>query len=176
MAKIFKLQLDAETKRLFKRLGDKNLIRLKNAFNEIGEKFLGELYGFLNTNKGNKRFWQDLAESTKRAKERSSLYGKPYPSLFRFGDMSDSFGVKGHPDNVWKITNKQASFGSENAVAKFHQKGNPKLPKREIINEQYVKARSRYQKWDAILISEINTLLKKAGFGGNATSAGSINL
>jgi hypothetical protein len=172
MADNFSFKFSKQAQTVFKKLGDKNLIRLKDAYKEIGFKFRGHLRGFFDTNRGNLRYWQDLSPETKESKMRD--VGFAYPSLVKYGGMAGSFVTEGDPDNITKVTDKFASFGSKSAIAKFHQLGNKKLPKREIINDPFVKNMAEKERFDRPLSAALTKLMKRAGFTGDADLTGKI--
>ncbi len=172
MADRVTFKFSKETIEIFKKLGDKNLIRLKDAYKEIGSKFRGHLKLFFDTNKGNLKHWAKLSPETKASKLRD--VGFFHPALVKFGGMAGSFATEGDPDNITEITNKSASFGSKSAVAKFHQLGNKNLPKREIINEEFVKDRTLANRFELPLASALEKLMRRAGFKGNIDLRGKI--
>lgn len=168
------IKFSKQAQDVFKKLGDKNLIRLKEAYKEMGRKFRGHLDKFFDTNKGNLKYWKELKPETKASKMRA--VGFAHPSLVKFGTMAGSFSRSGDPDNINDVTNKSASFGSKSAVAKFHQLGNRKnnLPKREIINDPFVKNLADKENYDGILSSALTKLMRRAGFTGEANLQGKI--
>jgi len=172
MADGFSFKFSKQAQEVFKKLGDKNLIRLKEAYKEIGRKFRGHMGGFFYTNKGNLRFWKDLAPSTKMQKLR--LKGDAYPSLVLSGQMASSFSQEGEGDNINVISNKSATFGSKSAIAKFHQLGTKKMPKREILNDPFIKNMAEKERWDRPLSDALTRLFKRAGFKGDANLKGNI--
>lgn len=73
--------------------------------------------------------WAPLSPKYKQWKQRIV----PFGTLVFSGSMASSFTDKGANYNIEQIGKKEAVFGSNHPLAKFHQYGTRKMPKRPIV-------------------------------------------
>ena len=147
--------LTPESAAILKKLGDKDLIRLKEAFRGIGKDFRQYMKLYFST-PGTARF-DDLKEATKKAKAR--LYGTVYPILTASGDMAASFYDKAHSQNISLIGNTAAEFGSSSGIAQYHQYGTKNMSRRRIL----ISDDRRDLRWKRIMNNYLIKLLKANG-------------
>lgn len=158
----FSIKVNRETEMLFRKLGDKKLIRLNNAFRRVGDDFrktAGMIFENRGNVKGNRGFWPDLADSTKDYKR--SIIGQEYPTLFLTGGLKDSFEEKTDSENVEEVKSKRAVFGSSSILANWHEKGAGKLPVREIINKPWIEKNKK--RWLNTIKAEFIKILNTNG-------------
>lgn len=77
--------------------------------------------------------WADLADSTKKQKNRK--YGMVYPSLIASGQMAQSFYTQGQANHIEQIKDESVEVGSESRIAGYHQHGTRRMAQRRIVFE-----------------------------------------
>ncbi|WP_428042790.1 phage virion morphogenesis protein [Candidatus Avelusimicrobium fimicolum] len=73
--------------------------------------------------------WEPLKPEYKTWKSRIV----PFGTLVFSGEMADSFREKGARGNIERIDDFEASYGSSNKLAKYHQYGTKFMPARQIV-------------------------------------------
>jgi len=155
----FALKFDRKSTELFKKLGDKKLLRLNKAFKDVGDDFRKTAGAIFENTAGNLRFWKDLKPNTKKRK--LEKFGFVYPTLFNTGVLRDTFSEISDSENVEVIKDKIATFGSASDIATYHQEGRGNLPKREIINKGWVDKNKK--RWIQRIEKELVKLWTQAG-------------
>ncbi len=153
------IKIGRDTQELFRKLGDKNLLRLNDAFKLIGRDFRKTASAIFENTSGNLRYWAQLKPTT--AARKIEKYGFIHPTLKARGDLQKSFARQTDRDNVEEIKAQRATFGSENPLADWHQRGAGNLPAREIINKPWVE--KNMKRWLSILSGALKTLFRKKG-------------
>lgn len=77
--------------------------------------------------------WAPLAPAT--VKEREKLYPGfgAHPIMWREGTLLYSLAQRGAPGNVFDVSPTSLRVGSEIPYAKYHQTGNLRMPRRQLV-------------------------------------------
>ncbi|MFA6582665.1 MAG: phage virion morphogenesis protein [Elusimicrobiaceae bacterium] len=154
-AKNINIELSPESKDLLKRLGDVDLIRLRNVLEGIGNDFRQSMKGFFST-PGTSR-WDDLKDSTKKQKQH--LFGRVYPIMVGSGRLAESFYNKAHAENVNRVTETAAEFGTGVYYASFHEYGTRRMAQRQLITHDEV----QFRRWRRIINNYFVKMFKRNG-------------
>lgn len=104
------------------------------------EKSAQDLIGHLQNGAGPFAQWDQLAESTKRDKERKGyVFNSDYNPLYRTGELKNSIS------SVFNPTKRALYIGSTDKVMEYMEKGTRYMPARSVIGLNMYKSKERTQ-------------------------------